>query len=280
VLLAAISPGIIPAGAGLKAQPSGAAPVRIIYAPILGKKATLARYAPLTQYLQKALAAPVVASSFASYEETLVALGSGKFEIAYLTPTLYVQAGPVARLDALAMELDSSGNRGYRAVMICRSDKNWKALPDARGSVLAFTNTDSASGFLVPLNHFLRDLKETPQAFAGRVVLAGDHAKVIKGVWEKIYDVGATNDMDFTRTITALGLPAEGFRVLWTSELIPGSPVCARSSLSPEFKASVLTALLKFGEDKSGKKALEIGGFAKATDKDYEMVRDLAAITK
>jgi len=276
LLLTAVSLVLMPGVSGPADPSPGPAAVRIVYLPIVGKKATLERFKPLTEHLQKTLNLPVTAVSFNDYDEVVVALAKGEFEAAYLSPDTYVQAAEVAKLVPVAMELDREGNPGYRAVLICRSDKKYLKVDDARGGVLALLkNTTSTSGFLVPLNYFLQVRKETPESFAGKVEFADDHAKVIRGVLSGAYDLGATNDMDLSRTMQAENIPAGTFRVLWTSELIPGSPVCVRRDLSPEFKAAFLAALLKFNEDAKGLQALEIGGYARAADQDYALVRRL-----
>jgi len=249
--------------------------VRIMYIPVVGKEATLNRYQPLTNHLEKVLGLSVDAMSVDSYSEVLVPLAKGDFEIAYLTPSTYVKTSPLVELEVTAMELDSSGNRGYRGLIICRSDRDIQSLEDVRGKVLAFTNLQSTSGFLVPLVYFLQERKETPESFAKTVAFAGDHQALIKGVLEGTYDAGATNDMDLSRTLQAEGVPGDALRVIWTSELIPGAPVCVRPDLPPSFKAAVLGALVMFNQDQEGTSSLRIGGFAEARDKDYDLVRKL-----
>jgi phosphonate transport system substrate-binding protein len=280
VWLAAGAVFLLAPGASGPAAPALPAAVRIAYLPIFGKQATLERFKPLTEHLGKTLNLPVTAESFDDYDDVVVALAKGEFEAAYLSPDTYVLASEVAKLTPVAMELDRRGNPGYHALLICRSDKKYQTVDDARGGVLALVNSTSTSGFLLPLNYFLQVRKETPESFAGKVVFAGDHEKVIKGVLGGTYDLGATNDMDLERTMQAAAMPAGTFRVLWTSDLIPGSPVCVRSDLSPEFQAAFLAALLKFNEDAKGLAALEIGGYAKATDHDYALVRQMERMTR
>jgi len=261
--------------AQVEAWPS---PVRIIYLPSIGKESTLARFKPLSRHLEKVLGAPVESVSFDSYEEMIANLSKGEFEIAYLSPSTYVESGRIAKLEPVAMELDRFGNRGYHGLIICRSNSGYKSLQDVRGKTLAFTNPKSTSGFLVPLSYFMHELKETPDSFARKVVFAGDHQKVIKGVLNGAYDAGATNDVDLNRTVMSEDISADSFRVIWTSDLIPGAPVCVRPDLPEGFKAAVIGALIMFNKDKEGLNSLQTGGFAAANDKDYEMARQLEGI--
>lgn len=256
------------------------APLRLLYSPVLGRDATLSRYQPFTDHLSRSLGLPVAAESLETNQDIRVPLARGQFDLAYLTPTLYKKAEPYSRFTVLAMELDAAGNRGYHSIIICRSDRPYLSVAAAKSAVLAFTNFDSASGFEVPLIYFLKELKETPATFAGKVVFAGNHPELIKGVDEGKFDLGATNDMDFSRTLEAENLPAADFRELWRSELIPGAVICVRSDLPPDRQAAILKAILDFNQDPDGLKALQIGGLAPATAADYAPLRALSALTE
>lgn len=254
------------------------AAIRILYNPVLGKESTLARFKALTDHLSNSLALPVQAVSFDQYEEMLVPLARGEFEIAYLTPMVYVEAEEISRLEVLVMELDSAGNRGYHSVIICREDRPFQNVPAARGALMAFTNPDSTSGFLVPLMYFLRDLKTSPQLFARQVVFAGDHHAVIRGVYNRQYDLGATNDVDLARTLQADSLDPASFRLLWRSQLIPGPPVCLRPDLPAGLKEVIRKSFLDFNHNAEGMRQLQIGGYAPAAAAEYKVIRDLSAL--
>lgn len=278
-LLIAVTTAVTVSAPPLRAQPSSwPESVRIVYLPVFGKDATIARFAPVTECLQKSLGRPVTPVSFDSYDDMVVHLAKGDFEIAYLSPATYIQASSLTGLEVVAMELDAEGKRGYYSVIICRSDKKFQSLQDVRGSVLAFTDPASTSGFLVPLAHFIQDLGQTPESFAKKVVFAGDHSSLVKGVHEGLYDAGATGNVDLARTLQAENIAADSLKVLWSSDLIPGPPVCVRPDLPPSFKAAVLGALVFFSRDSEGTASLQIGGFGPASQDDYKLIKRLEAL--
>lgn len=267
-----------PSGQG-QTPPAQPPELRLLFLPTVGTKATLERYQPLTDYLNQALGRPIRAASSPDYESLKLPLIKNEFELAYLAPLFYAQMVPYAHLEVLALELDTAGNRNFHSLLICRADRNFQTLEDTRGKVLAFVNLSSTSGFLDPIKYFLATLRETPQSFAGKVVFAGDHDRVVRGVYSGEYDVGATNDMDFGRALQAENLPASAFRVLWRNEEpLPGPPVCVRSDLPPETKAAILKALLDFNQDPAGLEALHIGGFAPASAQDYATILSLSSV--
>ncbi len=248
--------------------------VRMVYLPILGKEETLERFEPVTSHLEKGLGLPVDAVSFASYNKALLHLVKGDFEVAYLGPATFVKVSRAAKLEVVAMELDSAGRKGYYSVLISRADSGIKTLEDGRGKVLAFTDTKSTSGFLVPVTFFLRELKTTPGSFAKKVEFSGDHESLIKGVYQGEYDIGATGTVDLARTMEAEQIPEDALRVIWKSEIIPGPPVCARADLPEGFKKSVQQALVSLDDEKV-LEALQIGGFAPASGDDYKLIKSL-----
>jgi phosphonate transport system substrate-binding protein len=268
--------GLLVAGLAGRAQaPAAPAALRIAYLPVLGKDETVKRYAPLTAHLARELGAPVTAVSFSSYREMVRSLVTERYEISYLSPAAYATASSLVPLEVVAIELSEAGERGYYSVIISRSDGKVRTLEDGRGQVLAFTEQSSASGFMAPLNHFLHDLGQTPGTFAGKVVFAGDRRAVIKGVLDGAYDLGATNNLELNYTLKEENIPADTVRVLWKSDLIPGSPVCVQPGLAPELKQKILAALLSFSQNQEAVKSLGIGGYARADNKDLEIARKL-----
>jgi len=214
--------------------------------------------------------------SFDTYAETIAYLSARQFELAYLSPAVYSQALPWLRLRVLAMELDGQGRRGYHSIIICRYNRPEKKLSEFLGKTFAFTSPESASGFLVPLRHFLRDLHLSPAMFAGTVAFAGNHKRVVQGIIRGDYDFGAVNDMDLDRILQSESYDT-GMRMLWESELLPGSPICARPDLPESLAAAAQAVICNYGLDRQRARGLGNGGFAPATEADYASVSALEA---
>ena len=172
------------------------------------------------------------------------------------------------------MELYYPGRRGYQSVLITRRGSDIRRLEDARGKVLAFSDPDSTSGFLVPMLHFVRDLGVAPASFASKVVFAGSHGAVAKGVDEGRYAVGATNEVDLARAVEELHLKLTDFQILWTSQMIPGAPYGIRKDLPDSLKAAYRRALLNL-KDPMILGKLKIVGLSPVKDSEYDIIRDL-----
>lgn len=248
--------------------------LRVVYLPADGREAVLRRFAPFNEYLGRMLGMEVEPISFDTYNEVIAYLSTGRFEIAYLGPSTYSQAMNWLHLRVLAMELDLEGRRGYYSLIICRPDRPENNFTDFSGRVFAFASPESTSGFLVPLQHFLSRLKITPGMFAGRVEFAGNHREVALGVLSGRYDSGVVASIDLERVFVEKP-EARKLRVLWRSELLPGSLFCSHPDLPEGLAAAVEAAICNYGVDPVRTRNLGVGGYVPATEADYLSMRTL-----
>ena len=65
----------------------------------------------------------------------------------------------------------------------------------------------------------------------------------------------------------------DDFITIWRSELIPGSPMCARRDLPESLKAAFTGALMSVNYNKAGLEILQTGGYAPVDDSTYDAVR-------
>lgn len=262
-------------GATVFAAPPDWPPVlRLGYVPVQGKSGQADVYLLVGRHLSRALNLEVKMVAKPSYLEVITELHRGTVEAASVGPYAYVEAAEVAGVEVVVMELDPKGRRGYQSILITRADSGINSVEAARGKVLAFTDPKSTSGFLVPMVHFVQDLKTTPGVFASQVVFAGSHGGVVRGVYEGRFALGAVGDLDFSRALEEMNLKEENFRILWQSRLIPGTPYCVRKDLPPSLKTAFREAMINL-KDPDTLAQLKIGGFAAAGDAEYSLIREL-----
>jgi len=267
----------------LGAKPATAPPAdwprlfRLGYVPVAGSDEPNDPFPLVGKYLSRELKIEVKMTPLENYLAVINGLRRRTLEGALLGPNAYVEAAEFGNLQPLVMELYYPGKRGYQSVLITRNGSDVRRLEDARGKVLAFTEPDSASGFLIPMLHFVRDLEVAPAGFASKVVFAGGHGAVAQGVFKNTYAVGATNEVDLARAVEELHLRMEDFRVLWTSPMIPGSPYCVRRDLPESLKSALSRALLNL-KDAAVLKRLKIVGLAPVEDSEYNLIRELRKI--
>jgi phosphonate transport system substrate-binding protein len=243
--------------------------------PSEGSSDILERYKPMREHLERVLGIKVEAMSTSDYTGVITAMSHKHVDIAYLGPKSYVEAATRAGAVAVAMELDKDGVPGYHGLIIARADSGFKTVADIKGKTFAFTDPNSTSGSLVPLMHFKRDLKTEPKKFFKEVRFAGSHPAAILAVVNGSVDAAATNDLDLARVVKSGQVRQGDLSVLWTSELIPGSPMVVRRDLPESLKAAILGAILTLNEDKQALEQLGNGGYTYANDASFDVMRYL-----
>lgn len=248
--------------------------VRIGYIPVEGTT-VVERFGPLTEHLQNTLGIQVEAFSASDYAGIITAMGNNHIEFAYLGPKSYTEAADRAGAQAVALEVDLSGNPGYYGVIIAHRDSGITTLEGARGHQFAFTDPNSTSGYLVPNVLFFRDLQTDPNEYFGEVSFSGSHGASILAVANKSLEVAATNNIDINRAIESGQINGDEFVELWRSELIPGSPMVVRQDLPESLKAAFCGALMSFNTNEAGLQQLQISGYQPTDDSTYDVIRYL-----
>jgi phosphonate transport system substrate-binding protein len=256
------------------------AKIRLGLIPTEGGSETKERFEPLVKHLEKCLCIEVEAVSASDYAGIITAMSHNHLDFAYYGPKSYTEAAEKANAEALVMERNKKGEPGYYGIIITRQDSGIKTMEDARGRVFTFTDPNSTSGFLVPNILFARELKTAPEDYFKQVKFSGSHGASILAVKNMSIDVAATNNLDLDRMIEKGQVSAEDFRILWKSDLIPGSPIAARKDLPASLKTAVTGALVSFSGDKAGLEKLQNGGFIYANDTNYDVIRYLKRLKK
>jgi phosphonate transport system substrate-binding protein len=249
--------------------------IRIGLIPTEGGADIKVRFEPLMQHLEKELGVKVEAFSASDYAGIITAMTHKHIEFAYFGPKSYVEASARAGAEALALELDKDGAKGYQGILITGKNSGITTIEQAtdKTKTFAFTDPNSTSGCLVPSVLFYRDLKTPPEALFKEVSFSGSHGASILAVKNNKVDVAATNDIDLNRMIEKGAASKDDFNIIWTSELIPGAPMAGRKDLPQDLKEAFTKALLSFNDNKEGLEKLQNGGYAPVTDANYDVVR-------
>ena len=274
-LLIAIFCLTLVAGANVSASEQWPDKIRLGLIPTEGGADIKIRFKPLIDHLEKQLDLKVEAFSASDYAGIITAMAHKHIDFAYFGPKSYVEASARAGAEALALELGKDGSRGYYGIIITNKNSGITTLEQAtnRTHTFAFTDPNSTSGCLVPSVLFYRDLKTPPENLFKEVSFSGSHGASILAVKNNKIDVAATNNVDYNRMIEKGAIAKDDFNIVWTSELIPGSPMCGRKDLPSSLKAAFTGALMSFNFDKKGLDKLQTGGYAPVDDATYDVVR-------
>ena len=265
---------------GLAKQGEWPETVKLGVIPTEGASETAERFKPLTSHLEKVLGVEVELFTASDYAGIITAMANNHIDFAYFGPKSYTEASEKADAQAVALETGMDGQPGYTGVIITRSDSGIETMDQAKGKSFAFTDPNSTSGFLVPNVLFARDMKVKPEDYFQEVKFSGSHGASILAVKNGSIQVAATNNVDLNRMQEKGAASWDDFNIIWTSELIPGSPMTARSDLPESLKAAYAGALFMFNSDEEGLKKLQIGGYIPADDSTYDIIRYLKRLKK
>jgi phosphonate transport system substrate-binding protein len=249
--------------------------IKVGLIPTEGGADIIKRFQPLMDHLEKVLEIDVEPFSASDYAGIITAMGHKHIDFAYFGPKSYVEASARANAQALAIELDKTGARGYYGIIITKKGSGIKTLDQAikHDKTFAFTDPNSTSGCLVPSVLFYRDLKSPPEKLFKEVSFSGSHGASMLAVKNGKIEVASTNNIDMDRMIEKGAVSKDDFNIIWRSELIPGAPMCGRKDLPESLKASFAGALMSFNFDKAGIEKVQNGGYAPVDDSTYDVVR-------
>ena len=240
--------------------------------PLESPAAMHQRFQPLTEYLTKSLGRKVELIVGLDFMQTIKDLEDGVTDLAFLTPTTYIEAhdkfGAVLLVKALRKGLPYT-----HAAIVARSGNGIERLEDLRGKRFAFGDRRSTSSYLIPRSMLaeagvrLEELKD--HAFVGH------HDDVARAVLAGEYDAGGLMES------TAGKFLEQGLKVLKISAEIPEFNICASKGLDAATLESVKKALLALDRRNAGHARVltmidqDYTGVVSAEDGDYDGVRRL-----
>jgi phosphonate transport system substrate-binding protein len=231
------------------------------------------RYEDLVKYLSQKLGIPVEQKSSSDYAGVITAMQFKHVDVAYFGPKSYVEAALRANAEAFVVEVGEDGTQGYHGLIIAKKGSAIQKLEDAKGKVWAFTDPNSTSGTLVPTIYLVKERKIDPQTYFSKVIYSGGHEASMLSVKGGKVDIASTNDLDMARGEGKMWNKDKDFQILWTSPLIPGSPMAWRKDLPETLKKALRDAFVSY-KDKEGLAKLKLSGYAPVTDDVYNPVRE------
>lgn len=234
----------------------------------------------LRQFLEKETGMYVQIELPINYIALVEAFGSKRADAAIINTFGYILANEKYGVQA-RLKLMNRGRDEYYGQIIARADGP-KTIQELNGKKFAFVDPASTSGYLLPLRLFKQEgvkLKE--------FMFAGKHDTVVRAVYQKQVDAGATfytpPDDDGTpkdaRWILRTEYPDvyDKIKILKLTGPIPNDPVVFRKDIPEEVKQKFSDALIKYIKTDEGKSVLlgmyHITDFKAAADKDYDLVR-------
>lgn len=260
-------------------------PIKLHFVPSVDSQLIETNSKIFKQYLEKSTPYKydiIIPQSFAAVVE---AFGSDQADVAIMNTFGYIKAHEKYQAEARLTVL-RNGHAAYQSQFIARSDSKVKKLEDLQGKKIAYVDSSSMSGYLLPLKT-LNDKKIKPR----ETMFGQKHDNVVSMVYQGLVDAGATFysppskdekgvlQIEDARRLVKTQYPdvEQKVSIISLSEAIPNDPVIFRKTMAEKMKLKVINAMMEFVTTPEGKKAFNaiygVTDLKLAKDADYENVR-------
>lgn len=268
---AALMAGIAPARAD-KTNPDK---LRVALLPDENASTIIQNAQPLKAYLEKALSKQVEIIVTTDYSSMIEAMRFGRIEVAYFGPFSYVLAKSKApEIEPFAVGVER-GKPNYNSILIANAAGPVKTIADVRGKPFAFGDQASTSSHLAPRAFLAKAGLVGDKDY--KVVHLGKHDAVARAVAAGQVPAGALSEPIFRTLVDGKKVDATKVIQIGLSDPIPNYPMTLQGYLKPELKSAIRSAFLDL-RDPVILKLFRVEGLAPATDKDYDVLRDMAKV--
>ena len=233
----------------------------------------------ITAWLAERTGVPVDGFVTVDHAAAVEALRNGDADISFMGALPFVLAEAEIGAEPLLSEV-YRGAPTYTGRIFVRRDSGIKTLEDLRGRDIAFADPISESGYLFPLDLFVKAgllaEGEDASAFFGRVFFAGGYQQAMQAMAGGLVDAaGASKYADLLLT------PQQQAEVTWIaeSEPIPSHVVIARPGLDPALKKRFTEAMLALNQPENRRLLAYVygpDGYVSADPAAYDGVRAIA----
>ena len=213
----------------------------------------LGRYDAYRKLFEDTFGIPTRMFFASDYSGVQQAFAAKQLEIANMSPAAYagVWLDTNGGVEPILVTREPDGSTSYVALMYARADSGITRLEDMRGKAMAWSDPNSASGYLIPRAE-LRAAGITPETFFGRTGFAGGHDQALVAVLGKQYDAGVCwssgqgeESRGFTRGVLTAAvekglLNMRDIRIIWRSRPIQNGPIVVRTDLPAAFKKDMV----------------------------------------
>ena len=205
----------------------------------------LKRYDGFQRLLQETLGVPVKLFPAADYAGVMQGMAAGQLDATEFSPAAFAGTWLDCQcVEPVVVPREKDGTIDYVALMLTRKDSGIRSLDDMKGRSLAFTDPNSASGYLIPAATLRsKGVDLTDGKYFSRTGFSGGHEQGVVAVLNKQYDAcvvwssGLGNEASgFTRGVPRSMvdkgmLKMSDIAIIWRSDKIPNGPWAVRSAL-------------------------------------------------
>ncbi len=234
----------------------------------------------ISEFLSREMDISVRGFVTSDHASAVEALRNGDADISFMGALPFVIAEKEIGAEVVLSEV-YRGAPTYKGRVFVRRESGVDNLADLRGKSIAFADPISESGYLYPLDTFVKaglvKRGEDPKSFFGEMYFAGGYQQAMQAMATGLVDAaGASQYAELFLS------PQQQAEVKWIAESdpIPSHTVIARKGLDNQLRAKFVNAMLKLNEAENRvflKHVYSPDGYVTADPDAFEGVRRLAA---
>ncbi len=196
-----------------------------------------------------------------TYAEVRRALERGDVDVALICTGVYIHSDLRHRIDLIARPVFEDGLY-YRSAFIVRSDSGIDSLHQLKDTVLAYTDPESHTGYLVP-RYLIHGIGHDPDDFYRQTIFTGSHDRSIKAVAMGTVDAAAIDHLVLESIQQRNPGLASQVKVIYKSDTFGAPPVAAPAELNQGLRDELKKALLQMHTSEEGREILSDIGIKK-----------------
>lgn len=226
-------------------------------------------------YLEARLNRPVEFVQRDRYRDTMDLLQQHKVDFAWICDYPYVMLKKELRLLAVAL---NEGKPSYRSYLIVPArDSLTRSINDLKGSVFAYADPYSNTGYLVPRFEIKRSGQD-PTTFFKRTFFTWSHRKAVDAVAAGLAQGAAVDSYVWDSLNKVRPDITAKTRIAWKSEEYGFPPLVAQSNVPDADFLLMQDVLLNMRNDAHGRRLLErlnLTGFIAGSPRLYDSVTEM-----
>jgi phosphonate transport system substrate-binding protein len=247
--------------------------IRVALLPDENASTIIQNAQPLKKYLEETLKKPVEIIVTTDYSSMIEAMRFGRIEVGYFGPFSYVLAKSKAPdIEPFAVGVER-GKPYYNSILIANVDGPVKEIAGIKGQPFAFGDQASTSSHLAPRTLLAKKGLIGEKDY--KVVHLGKHDAVARAVAAGQVPAGALSESIYRVLVKDGRIDSNKLKEIALSDPIPNYPMTLQGYLKPELKNQIKKAFLELN-DATILKLFRVEKLAPATDKDYDVLRDMA----
>ena len=210
-----------------------------------------------------------------SYAEISELLSRDEIDIAWVCGAPYVRHRDRWRLVAVPL---ADGKPSYQSYLIVRaSDTRRRSYADLRGTVFAYSDPDSNSGYLVPQFEMLKQGLRSASLFR-KTFFTWSHHDTVRAVAVGLAQAGAVDGYIWETLARIEPELTRETRVVAKSDWYGFPPIAARASLAADDLEAIRRIFVTMDDSDEGRRLLgrmNLDGFVPGEDAWYDRIRQI-----